>query len=142
MTILQKIRDDLLAARKARNTIRSGYLSTLLGDLDAIGKNAHRDATDAEVVATLKKYIKNTEVTHDALMASTADVDEQLTHNLAEKLIYESYLPRQLTEEELRAIIARIPTPTNVGAVMAELKKNYAGLYDGALASKLVKELI
>lgn len=145
MLLVQKIRDDLLASRKNRDTQRSGYLSTLLGDLESIGKNARRETTDAEVVAVLKKYIKNTEITQEALLASTQDVDDKLTYNLGEQLIYQSYLPKQLTEEELRVIIGNIPKSASVNVVsvvMSELKKNYAGLYDGAVASKLVKEFL
>lgn len=133
MSLVQKICDDLLTARKNRDTRRSGYLSTLLGDLEAIGKNSLLEITDAEVIAVLKKYIKNTEITQEALLASAQDVDDKLTYNLSEQLIYQSYLPKQLTEDELRTIIGKYTHPTTVGLVMGELKKNYAGLYDGAM---------
>jgi len=143
MSIVQKIRADLLTARKNRNTHRSGLLSTLLGDVEAVGKNAQRETTDAESVAVVKKFLKNVQITHEALMASESDVDDLLTHNLSEKLIYETFLPQQLSEAQLRVVLGDIifSGATSVGDIMKALKSQHAGLYDGALASRLIKEI-
>ena len=62
----------------------------------------------------------------------------------AESAILEAYLPAQLGPAELeaavRAIAAELGT-TQIGPVMAELRKRHAGQFDGKLASELIKKL-
>ena len=57
MTIAEQIKAASLTARKARDTVASALLTTLLSDVVMIGKNAGRETTDAEAVAIVKKFI-------------------------------------------------------------------------------------
>lgn len=57
MTITEQIKAASLTARKARDTVASALLTTLLSDVVMIGKNAGRETTDAEAVAIVKKFI-------------------------------------------------------------------------------------
>ena len=72
---------------------------------------------------------------------------------LANKEEYEievirEFLPKQLTEQEIRDIIVKIVQETgstsirDMGKIMGELKSEYAGQLDFALAGKLLKELL
>ena len=59
--------------------------------------------------------------------------------------IYKSYLPKQMTEEELTKEIGLFlgnNADANMGQVMGFLKQNFGGLYDGRTASALVKGLL
>ena len=141
MTLLEQIKADQLQARIAADKTKASILTTLIGEAEMVGKNdGNRDTTDAEVVATIKKFIKNIDETI-AVAGSTETL-------VAEKEALQVYLPRQLTEPELRVTIGNIIVtqglagPKAMGQLMGELKKNYAGSYDGALASRLVKELL
>ena len=65
-----------------------------------------------------------------------------------ELIIIEEFLPKQLTEEEVRAkiaeIIARVgaSVPSDMGKVMGPATKEMAGLADGKVVSMIVKELL
>ena len=140
MSLLQQIKDDQLQARKEKNQILSSLLTTLIGEAAMIGKNdGNRESTDAEVVAVIKKFIKNID---ESLKVKP---DKVLP---LEKIMLEGYLPKQLSEQELRAkindhiIFAELKGMQSMGKVMSHLKQNYDGQYDGKLASQIVKELL
>lgn len=128
MSLIEKIRAEQLEARKSRDTIRAALLTTLLGEVGLVAKNAGRtDATDEEVIATVKKFIKNNE--------SIGEGIRHVTHD-AELHILDGYLPQQLSREELVALRVAMDHP-NKGDWMKFLKENYAGRYDGKLASEV-----
>lgn len=130
--LLKKIKADQLAARIAKNSIKTALLTTLIGDAEMVGKNASRETTDDEVVAVIKKFLKNN------LEFQKHVTNDDLT---VEQKILESYLPKQLTTEELVEIITNNfgdELKSKKGAIMKFLKENYAGLYDGATAAKVI----
>jgi len=142
-TLLTKIKAQQLQARKNRATVESALLTTLLGEAAMAGKNdGNRESTVAEVTATIKKFVKNI----DSLpVAAQSDISRQ------EKAILEAFLPKQLTEDELRSIliaemnlfgIQTVGMRLTMGDLMKFLKDKHAGTYDGGMASKLIKELL
>lgn len=142
MTLFEKIKADQLAARKAHNGLASSLLTTLVGEAAAIGKNnGNRDVTDAEVVALVKKFVKGMDETLGFLGNRNAEATNVV---LAEKEILSKYLPLQMTEGQLRTAIEEIilTQGVNMGKIMAALKTRYDGMYDGKMASTIIKELI
>lgn len=145
MSVLDTIRADQLAARKAKDEVAKNLLTTLIGEAVAEGKKSQRDPTDAEVVATVQKFIKNL---NDVLkvVAEASDVFNVATQ---EKAILAKYLPTQLSEQDLHdrvsTFIAANALPKDAkskGPIMKHLKDNYAGQYDGAVAAKVVTEAL
>lgn len=152
MSLLTTIKAKQLEARKSRDALSSSLLTTLLGEAAMPGKNdGNRESTDAEVVATIKKFIKNAQEVvkatepQDNIQAASRCRDAKI-----EITILESFLPQQLTEVELRKIIAdgleqlakSGLEPAPMGWMMGKLKQEFTGRYDGGLASKLIKEAI
>lgn len=144
-TLIEQIRQDSLAARKARDTIKGTFLVTLMAEAAKVGKDdGNRESTDAEVTAVIKKFIKNTEITLGALAADSA-LRAQPESELA---ILKGYLPSQASEDDIRGAIARYVadlaerSPKQVGVVMGKLNAEFNGNFDKGLASKLVKEAL
>lgn len=147
MNLIEKIKQDQVAARKARNSGKALALTTLIGEAEAIGKTAgNRTPTDDEVVAILKKFIKNIDE-----VIRVADEHREWDRSDAastEKSILSVYLPKQLTVEELKSVIEGIVfslgdnSPKAMGKVLGSLKQSHNGLYDGATASNIVKEIL
>lgn len=134
MTLMEQIKAKQVAARKAGAPEASLY-TTLLGEASVIGKNAgNRETTDAEVVAVVKKFIKNAEETAVALTSRNQDA----TDFLVECSILEQFLPMQLSEA---ALIEVAKCQENMPAFMKHLKENFAGQYDGKLASTVAKQV-
>lgn len=136
-TIHAQVKADQLTARKANDKVAALFLGSLLGEIEqttfkASGKTDV--ATDEDATKVLKSYEKKID---EFLAMNIPDIKrEQL---VAEKAIIEKYLPTQLTEVQIRAIFAENKL-TDMKDRMAFLKKNYAGQYDGKLASKVAKE--
>lgn len=138
--LLEKIRADQLQARKENNKIKATILTTLIGEAAMIGKNAgNRETTDEETAKVITKFVKNIVETQDLTRGVNLDKFNELE---AERVILAGYLPKELTVEELKEIILKNFTDKpNVGQVMAYLKANYSGQYDGKVASGLVNTL-
>ncbi|MCW3782912.1 GatB/YqeY domain-containing protein [Defluviimonas salinarum] len=142
MSLLEKIRADALAARKAKAP-EAGVLVTLKGEIDTKTKlfNPAREMTDDEVVAVVKKFLKGIEETIVALEGGRNP--DALAKVIAEKRVLEGLLPAQMTAPDIEAFArARIAAGADLGAVMAALKAEHSGLYDGKLASGIVRGLL
>ena len=137
--MLQKIKASHLAYRKAKSKIEASLLSTLISDIEKVGKDSIRAVTEADCVAVIRKYITNIE-------ATLASIKEQAPAHLAVELeVLKGLLPEQLTEAQVRAFIegfvSKCPK-AKLGEIMASLKEAYPGRYDGKQASTLAKEIL
>jgi uncharacterized protein YqeY len=141
--LIDQIKADQLRARKDRKTVpnnlRASLLTTLYSEAAMVGKNdGGRVTTDQEVVTVVKKFLKGVEET----LAASNGVN---TTALYEKQVLMSYLPTQMTDEDLGNAIDEIITNNGfsgikqMGLVMKELKAAHGGLFDGKVASILVK---
>lgn len=145
MSLLKTIRKDQLVARKNNDKQRALLLTTLIGEASMFGINdGKRESTDHEVIVTIKKFIKGaTELVEKAEYLS-------VTHKngLDEISILESYLPKQMSEDELSNVISGYITDMNItdmkgmGSVMSKLRENHESEYDGKLASGIVRKLL
>ncbi|MDX1532622.1 MAG: GatB/YqeY domain-containing protein [Nitrosopumilaceae archaeon] len=132
--LLSRIKIDQLKARKQKDHFTAKALTTLLGEASPSGNETTND--DA-VVKVVRKFIKNAKE-----MAKYANAYDRYNID-AEIALYETYLPRQLNQFELRDIIKALILESgadNIGKVMAGLNKKYKGEFDGGLASKIAKE--
>lgn len=140
--LLDQIKTDSLAARKSGDAVEKSLLVTLYAEAAKVGKDAaNRPSTDEEVVATVRKFMKNTEQTLADLRARNRGVSVQER----ELEILARYLPRQMSREEIEAAVETIAaglddvSPKAMGQVMGALKAAHGGAYDGKLAAEVVK---
>lgn len=131
MTLMEQIKTRQIAARKAGDP-QASLLTTLLGEAAMVGKNAGRETTDQEVVAVVKKFIKNVDETIAALQAR----NQLFASYAVEREVLEQFLPMQLSEA---ALIEVAKCQENMPAFMKHLKENFAGKYDGKLAATVAK---
>jgi uncharacterized protein YqeY len=136
MELLKQIKDDQLEARKAKEQVKSSLLTTLIGDIENAVKSASKALTDLDILSIIKRYLKaNAEFKNanpNPLVLMALELEE---------VILNSYMPKQLTQEELTAKCAEIGL-TTLPAIMKYFKENHAGQYDGALLSKIAKEIV
>jgi hypothetical protein len=139
MTLIERIRIATLDLRKARHEL-AALGQTLIGEAEMIGKNnGNRVVADEEVVIIVKKFIKNINETLTSLQ--TADIKL-----LNEKTWLETWLPTQLSTDQLRSTIRAIrigllqsPNKPDMGRMMKILRERFDGQYDGKLAAELIK---
>lgn len=144
MTILDNLKAASLQARKAKDTAVSALLSTLISDVQMVGKNdGNREPTEGEVIAIIKKYIANTNETKKHLIDSVNT--SHLEQCVKDEALLTSFLPSQLTVEQLETAIENAivtienATAKDMGKVMKLLKALYEGKYDAKTASELIK---
>ncbi len=144
--IIEQIKKEQLEARKAKNTIKTNLYTTLLGEIqtavigtsNSVNIKQANIITDDVVIKVINKFIKNIKET-----LSLRPDDFTATTELT---LLETFLPRKLSEEELKQIIANLKiaagTKTGgalLGFVMGELKKSYPNLYDSSIVRTLVE---
>lgn len=141
--IIENIKTEQLQARKIQDKFKTKVLTALYSETSIVGKNnGNRETNDDEAIAVIKSFIKKLNETIVILKDKEKDISEQK----AELSIYESFLPKQLTEEEIKNIVIEAiktienPSMKSMGIVMTVLNTQYKGLFDGSIASKVVKE--
>lgn len=139
MTLIEQIKTASLVARKARETDIASSLTTLLGEIETLAKAGKGELTDAVVITIVKKFIKNIDETIKAIDGRGNHSAVGRLHD--EKVMYQQFLPKQLTTDELEVLIDSFIAGgvNNVGDAMKRLKVDHAGTYDGAIASRILK---
>lgn len=135
----ETMRNELLEARKSRDTNAVNILSAVVGDLTANAEmiDGSKVVTEKQFIATVKKYVKGI---NELLSLVPGDA-----RALAEKTILEKYLPTALNEDQLETVIKNFINSSNtpnIGSIMQFLKTNYANQYDGKLASAIAQRLM
>jgi hypothetical protein len=140
--ILKQIKEDNLKARKEKNKFLSTILTTLIGEIVSVGKNnGNRETTEEETIKMIEKFKKDAERTL-VLIENKENSTEEINEYLKEISIYESYLPKKLSKEELEKIIENliaINSNPNIGLIMGKLKSLKLN-FDGKIASQIIKE--
>jgi uncharacterized protein len=144
----ERINNDLKAAMKAGDKSKVSTLRLIIAAIQS-ADIATRPATkisEAEVLGVLSKMVKQR---HDSVeQFAAAGRLELAAKEQAEIAIIESYLPKQLSEAEMKSAIAQSIADLgasglkDMGKVMGALKTRFAGQMDFAKASVEVKKLL
>ncbi|MEU3602073.1 GatB/YqeY domain-containing protein [Streptomyces sp. NPDC006798] len=150
-TLKAKLHDDLTAAIRARDELRSATLRLTLSAVakeEVAGKTA-RELSDDEVQKVIAREAKKRREAADAF--SKGGRAEQAERELAEGELLDAYLPQQLGDDELRAIVAEAVAeakaagaegPRAMGAVMKIVNPKVAGRAEGGRVAAAVKQLL
>lgn len=139
----EQLQAELQLAMKSRDTERLMVLRDVMTAIKNLKvEKMAATLSEADVVQILRKEAnKRAEAAEFARQANRQDLAEK---NEREKAILESYLPRQLSPEELRGAIEAIAGEVGgwqIGPIMQRLRERYAGRFDGKLASDLIRKL-
>lgn len=143
-TISADIKKAMLAREKTRLEALRGIKSEFLKAKTAEG--AEGVLTDQDALKILAKMAKQRRET--AQIYDQNNRPELRDNELAEAAVIEEYLPRQLSEAELEAELAKIiaqtgaASPKDMGRVMGAATKALQGRADGKAISAKVKELL
>ncbi len=138
----QKFQEDLKVAMKAGDKLRTMTLRGVLAEITRVEKDVRREASEAEIVAVLKRErARREEMLEFARKGNRADL---ITQNEEEARILEGYIPAAIGEDELRAAIAEqiAAGVRQMGPLMKALKDRFGAQLDGRVASQIVKEAL
>lgn len=144
-TLKERLRNDLTAAIKARDELRSSTIRLTLAAVSAAetAGTEKRELSDDEVLQVVQGEAKKR---RDAATAfEGAGRAESAERERAEGVVLGEYLPRQLSDEELAAVVAEAVAesgasgPQAMGAVMKIVRPKVDGLADGGRVAAAVK---
>lgn len=148
MSIKEQLMADMKAAMKAKeegklalNTIRMARAHIRQAEID----NGHADFNDDQVLAVLRKEVKQRKETLAEIESSgREDLVEQTR---AEIDVLEKYLPAEMTPEAVEAAVKEIvdamdPGQKNMGSVMKAVMAKLKGQADGKLINQIVRKLL
>ncbi|MEV4973576.1 GatB/YqeY domain-containing protein [Streptomyces scopuliridis] len=149
MTSLKsKLKEDLTEAIRARDELRSATLRLTLSAItkEEVSGTSARELSDDEVQKVIAKEAKKRREAAEAF--AQGGRAEQAEREKAEGVLLDAYLPKQLTDEELAAIVAQAVEeakgagaegPRAMGAVMKIVNPKVAGRAEGGRVAALVK---
>ena len=150
MSLKETISNDLKAAFLGGNRFISdtlkGLKAVILNQEIALGKR-EEGLTDAEVEAVVQKEVKKRK--ESAEIYTQAGRDELAQKELDEMAILEKYLPQQLSEAEIEALLRQIIDEgkltldaKNQGMLIGQVKKRVGSAADGAVVARVVAYLL
>ena len=144
MPLSEKINNDLKEAMKNKDSFRLGVIRMIKGAMQLAKPNPREELTDEDVIMVISKQIKmRNDSIKEFAAAGRSDLVEQ---NEKEIEILNTYMPKQLTEEELNEIIDKAfeevkpSSPKDMGLLMKTISPLVKGKADMSLVNKLVKE--
>jgi uncharacterized protein YqeY len=144
MSLLEQVQTDTKEAMRAGDRERVNALRLISNELQKAHKEGGGDQADEVAVLQRerKRRLEAAEAYREASRQDLADGEQR------EAAIIEAYLPQQLSDEELRAIVGDVvaesgaSSPQEMGKVMSQVMPRIQGRADGKRVSALVKELL
>lgn len=143
MSLKAQISEDMKTAMRAKDSVRLGAIRLLQAAIKQREVDERIELDDSNVIAVIEKMLKQRR-------DSIAAYESANRHDLAdvekfEVTVLQTYLPQQLTEDEIKAILEKVVVDTgaagikDMGKVMAEIKPLVAGRADMGKISGLIK---
>lgn len=146
--MIKKIYEDIKVSMKEKNICKRDVLKMVLNKANALAKDAKIEVpTDEMILDAIKKESKQIQDTIDILVKNEK-VDSDLYKESVSKLeILKEYLPKQLSEEELKIEIQKFINDNNIditnkGNVMKVIMPVFKSKADGKLINKVVSSLL
>jgi uncharacterized protein YqeY len=145
MGIEEKINADVKASMLAKNAKRLEAVRALKAVILLLKTSPEGLTEESATKAIQKEYKKRKETYEIYVQQNRPDLAED---ELSQALVMEEYLPKQLTEDELKDIIRNAINevgavgPADMGKVMGAANKVIDGRADGKMVSQLVKDML
>jgi uncharacterized protein YqeY len=144
VTLVERVEDELRAARLARDDDRRDALSLILNALRDAQKELQRPLSDDEELQVFQRERKRRVEAAEAFRAGGRE--ERAEDEEYELEVLEEFMPEPLSEDELEEIIDDVISEVgatsirDMGRVMAGVMHQVSGRADGSTVSQLVKE--
>jgi len=143
MSIVDQIKNDVKQAMRDKNKQLLTTLRSLTAEFKQIEVDTREDITEEQVVSVLAKGIKTRQESEKQY--TDAGREDLAIVERSEIEIFQKYLPEQLSDAEVEAIVDEAITqtgatsPKDMGKVMGALMSKVKGKADGGVVSSIVK---
>jgi uncharacterized protein YqeY len=141
MSLADSVKQDLTSAMKAGEKARVGALRLVLSELQKAAKDGNDDEL-AVLRRERKRRLESAEAFRNAGRVELAEGEE------SEAAVIQAYLPAELGDDELRAIVTQAiaetgaTTPKDLGGVMKVAMERTGGRADGKRVSAAAREAL
>lgn len=146
MSLKEQINNDIKTAMKEKEVVKRDALRLLSSAMKQIEVDERKELSDEDIIKIIQKQVKQR---NDSMTQyKEAGRDDLYDIEAAEAAIFETYLPKQLNDEELEAAIRTIITEVNavsikdIGRIMGAASKNIGALADGKRINECAKKLL
>jgi len=142
----RSITDDIKGAMRSGDTLKKDTLRMLIASVNNVEKARQSDLDNADILGIIAKEVKR----HQESIAAFKQGNRQdlVAREEAEMAILQSYLPEQMTREDITAAAREVigalgaQGPGDKGKVMKELMPKLKGKADGKEINEVVTELL
>lgn len=143
--LAERMKQDLKDAMKARDQVRVATLRMAIAAVqeEAVSGRSARELSDDDVEKVLRTQVKRRDEAAEAFQA--AGRDEQAARELDERAILSAYLPEEMDDDELEALVDEalatggFNEPSQMGQAMNTVMAAVAGRAEGKRVSAMVK---
>lgn len=144
--LLDTLKSQLTTAMKAHDAVTVDTVRFLLAAvrnvaIDKYGAEGEAKITDVDILEVIKKQVKTHNESVEAFTkAGRSELAEQ---EKAQLIVLEQYLPKQMSDEELKALIAPVAAQGgDFGPLMGKAMAAVKGGADGGRVSAILKQLL
>lgn len=146
MATTESIREAMTTAWKAKDNVRRDALRLMIASMENARIELGRALEEADVTRVLQKEAKQR---RDSIAEyAKAKRQDLVDKEQAELDVIVQFLPQQMSDDELRAIVREViaeagaTTVNDLGKVMRPLMARLAGRADGAAANAIAREIL
>ena len=146
MKLLEKIINEMYLSMKSGDKIKANALRTLVSKLKDQQIKLRKDISDEEALKVIKTLVKQRK--ESAQIFLNAGREELAEKENLETSILEKYLPKMISDDEIRALVEGVVKEigakdlSDIGKVMPLVMKRGKGKVDGKLAKDILRELL
>jgi uncharacterized protein YqeY len=146
MSIKQQLTEDMKTAMKAKDKVRLSIIRMIKNEIDKREIDTRKELTEAEAIEAVTSYKKV--VSQQLDYAVNANEQERIDEFNNELQVVNQYLPKQLSEAEVKKIVQSLIETNGFagvkdkGALMKVLMPEVKGKADGKLVSDVVTQLL
>jgi uncharacterized protein YqeY len=146
MNLFDKIQSDMYSAMKARDAIKSKTLRVVIAKLKDKIIEKRDDLSESEELKVLQSLAKQRK--ESIKMFKDGGRDDLVEQESKELQIIEEYLPKMMTDEEIKNVVkssieeAGAQSLADIGKVMPIIMKKGGGMIDGKKAQLFLRELL
>ena len=146
MELRERLETDLKQAMRDRNEVARDTLRMLLSEIKNREIASGQDLSPDEAIAVLQKAVKTRQESIEQF--DKAGRTDLVAREKAETAVVQAYLPRAMSEDEVRGAVRAVLAETGVtakkdmGVAMKAVMAKHKGRIDGKLAQKILGEIL
>lgn len=143
--LLEKLNDAVKEAMKSKDVVTRDTLRGVVADIKLTAKETKHDLEEAEEMAILNKHVKQVKESIDAY--SNGNRMDLVQEEQAKLNVLTAFLPQQMSEEEVRALVEKTITDqgletSNKGLLMKHLMPLFKGKADGKMVNEVIASFV